>query len=327
MSVLTVRENQLVKRVGQRFERFLKGRFLAADSHKMNHKSLFIFPTKQGFVFFLIILVLWVLGTNYQNNLILALAFFMASLFVLAILSTYQSMNGLRFDWVSADEAFAGETFNIRVRIHSRTKHPASFFSIAWRGIGDSLSRHELNGCEEQEIHIPYFSAERGRYTLPMMKIESVFPFGIVRCWTWLHWRAHVVVYPAPVNGTLGISDVGEGGEADGFHPVKGGDDYSGLKAYVAGDPLRRIAWKSFARGRGLNVKEFGESLSAEKWIDFQAVNASNHEEKLSIMCFWVMHYVQQNEHFGVVLPRQKLNPNTGEAHRQKCLEALALCK
>jgi uncharacterized protein (DUF58 family) len=48
-------------------------------------------------------------------------------------------------------------------------------------------------------------------------------------------------------------------------------------------------------------------------------------EERLSILCRWVLDAHAGGEAFGLRLPGGEILPGLGTAHRHRCLEALAL--
>lgn len=318
--------NAFVSRRKNQFYAFVDKRIGRAKQFHLSQKNLFIFPTKRGFTFLLLVIALWVLGTNYQNNLILALAFFMVSLFVLAILITFQNLNRLDIHFVHAAETFVGDELYLKFSLENMSNSWREELCLFWQG--EAYTKDHYFSCaprSDLECSVPLSVHRRGKLCAPRMGLQSVFPFGIIRCWTWLNWDVDAVVYPQPKSGRLGVSAKTSDELGDGLHPVQGSDDFSGLKEYVAGDSLRRVSWKTYAKGRGLFIKSFDESLSAEKWLDFSSVRGTNIEEKLSILCFWVLHYHQENENFGLRLPNVIIEPSSGLAHRKTCLHALAL--
>ena len=92
----------------RRFWAWMDRRSRVSILHKLTHKNLYILPTKRGGFFFGITFVLWLIGTNYQNNLVLALAFLMFSIFVVSIIHTFDNLVHLTFRYKSVDDVFAG---------------------------------------------------------------------------------------------------------------------------------------------------------------------------------------------------------------------------
>jgi len=293
-------------------------------SHLLNNRNLFIFPSKKGLTFLMVAAVLWVLGTNYQNNLILALVFFMLAFFVCAILMTFANMSKLKVEYLGTAEAFAGDSFHCHFAASLQRGGYADAIEFCWQNMEENTIECAFESASlKSEFSVSYFHPVRGILRLPRLRIQSYFPFGLIRCWTWLNFDATVMVYPKPINGRLGAS-VAEGGDNEGVYPVQGSDDFYGLREYEAGDNLRHISWKNYARGRGLYVKQFSQSVSRENWLDFDTVAANGIEEKLSILCFWILQLYQREEPFGLKLPDSKLKPGQGFNHRSEALGRLA---
>jgi hypothetical protein len=58
---------------------WLKKRIPAGEEQALSHEKIFIFPSRFGFWFLILAALLFVLGTNYQNNLMRLLCTFLAS--------------------------------------------------------------------------------------------------------------------------------------------------------------------------------------------------------------------------------------------------------
>ena len=322
VSRIQIWDNFISKR-RESFFRWVDSRASSNNKHYLTRNNLFIFPSKQGFTFLLIAIVLWILGTNYQNNLILALVFFMVALLVVAIHATFLNMAKIELEFLECKEAFVGGTFQCRFVVKANKAKWADAIELYWQG--ESSAHVELSiepNLKSTEFNLACYAEKRGPMSLPRLCVQSVYPFGLVRCWTWLNLEVTNMVYPRPISGRLESNSV-EDNEGDGLHPVKGSEDFSGLRDYVPGDNLRNVAWKALARGQGLFVKEFQQSSSKENWLNFDDVAASDIEQKLSILCYWVLQHYQQNENFGLRLPGTKIEPNAGYEHRKTCLNAL----
>ncbi len=154
--------------------------------------------------------------------------------------------------------------------------------------------------------------------------IASRFPFGLFRAWTWVHMPLECVVYPRPADiappPPVSYTDTG-GAQQSG----KGDEDFAGLRDYRPGDSPRHIAWKAFARGQELLVRQFAGTRVVKHIFDLDDVPAAGLEEKLSIMCRWIVDAHTAGEAFGLRLPGVAEEPGIGRAHLQNCLTRLAL--
>jgi uncharacterized protein (DUF58 family) len=63
-----------------------------------------------------------------------------------------------------------------------------------------------------------------------------------------------------------------------------------------------------------------------ELWLDFAQVGIAEREARLSRLTAWVLQADKLGVDFGLRLPGQQIAPAAGEAHKRRCLEALALC-
>ncbi len=274
-------------------------------------------------MFLLFVLVLWLLGTNYQNNLILALTFLLISIFVVSILHTFSNLAGLDIELKGASNSFVGENVHFTIAVNNATTRASNGVSMCWQGSELSSSGFDCEAKSLQSVHVDMLAKRRGHISPKRLLLECEYPLGLLRCWTWLKFDAHALAYPTPVNIDLSSSSV-EDDDGDGEHPVKGGEDFSAFREYQPGDPIKHIAWKLYARERGLYTKEFSHNISREIWLDFFQVQSQDVELKLSALCYWALEFSQRDENFGLVLPGTKIAPNKGENHKARVLEVLA---
>lgn len=306
------------------FFKWLDKRAGVQNTYTLATGNLYIFPTLLGFAYLLMVVVLWLLGTNYQNNLILGLAYLLISIFVVAILHTYANMAGLHIQFKGVPHVFAGDVSHWMFSFKNEYAKTRENIFAKWQVAGKDEGAHfAVEARDELTVAVPISVSHRGVYTPGRLLLESRFPLGLLRCWTWLRWDAAIEVYPQPINQPLPRSfSVDE--SSDGDHPVSGGDDFNALNPYKPGDSLKLIAWKSYAKEKGLMTKEFSQNLSREIWMDFSQMANPDKEVRLSILCHWAIHFHQKNENYGVKLPGIKIEPACGENHRAQVLSALA---
>ncbi|MNJ77043.1 hypothetical protein D3C77_744550 [compost metagenome] len=71
-------------------------------------------------------------------------------------------------------------------------------------------------------------------------------------------------------------------------------------------------------------VKDFAALAGRDLWLDLEPLDGDL-EKRLGLLCHWVLQFSARGQPFGLRLGRQELAPDTGEAHREACLRALAL--
>lgn len=286
-------------------------------------RRIFILPTRAG-VLFAFVLVLMLTGAiNYTLSLGFILTFLLASLAISAILHTFRNLAGLRITAARTPSVFAGDVARFRVCLHNPTR--AARYSIALTRDKREVAVIDVP-AEASVIAAAAVPAPRRGVLRPgRLTLYTRFPVGLFRAWSYINLDTSCIVYPQPAPPGLPWPPVRSGG-TDGAGIAQGRDDFAGLRQYHPGDSPRHIAWKAAARGQGLLTKQFIGRASAELWLALDALPRNLPlEAKLSQLARWVLDAQAAGLAFGLELPGTLIPMDLGEAHRDRCLEALAL--
>jgi uncharacterized protein (DUF58 family) len=308
----------------------------------LDQRRVFIFPSQTGFFFALCLLVMLIAAINYQNNMSYALTFLLANLFVVAVLHSYANLAGLTITAVGADDAFARQRTAFRLRLLAGGKRGHFALRVGWpvpreqrrrrralRGLFGApemlaVEEVDLETGEQRELRLHLPVEGRGWFRPGRLRIESVYPLGLLRCWTWVDLDLRALVYPEPLASGEPGGDAGDGQE--GLQVSGGGDDeFAGIRDYRAGDNPRRVYWKGLARGQGLQSKEYTAAVSDTRWLDWEQFPNLAQERRLSALCYWVLDYHRRELEFGLRIPGFELAPAKGDRQRDRALRALAL--
>ncbi|MCJ8169228.1 DUF58 domain-containing protein [Atopomonas sediminilitoris] len=305
-----------------RWQRWLNRRIPPAREVRLDQRRIFIIPTRQGLGFLLLIALLLIGAINYQNNLAYFLAFWLLSLFLVAILNTYRSLSGLVLRHLPSVPVFVGEQACLPLElIAERRSYQA--LALGWPPAQLSGADVEQGGNTRVELFLP--AAKRGWLKPGRLRVESRFPLGLFVAWSWVDLDQQVLVYPAPMAGAIPLADHGAQDDDEGVRIIPAGvDDYQGLRTYQPGDNKRRLHWKAYSRGQGLLVKEFAGLAGRDVWLDFASASGGV-EQRLSRLTHAVLTLHQQGHAFGMRLPGVELAPSDSASHRDACLRALAL--
>ena len=107
---------------------------------------------------------------------------------------------------------------------------------------------------------------KRGIHRLPAFDVSTRFPFGAVKKTIRIHQGAEVLVRPAPVTPAAEAfqSAVTSGRLSALARPVPGaGEEFLGLREYIPGDPIRKVAWRASARHHRWVVREHTAPVAA----------------------------------------------------------------
>lgn len=289
---------------------------------RLHQGNIFILPTREGLYFTVVMLLMVLAGINYQNSLVFALAFMLVSLFMVSILHTFRNLSGLVLQGRTARPAFAGEDAEFNIVVSRQGKRTYEALVMGW----DADMMQEVDLIEDRELHVRLFvpARTRGRFNPGRVLVQTNYPVGLFRAWSWVDLNLSTVVYPRPVfAGEIPMAMTNSG---DGESITReGADDFHGLRDYRDGDPLGHVAWKSYARTEELQIKEYAAYIARRIWLDWNWLAGLDRENRLSRLCYWVLAASRGNDEYGLRLPGVEIAPARGAEHRQRLLEQLAL--
>lgn len=327
----------------------------------LTQRSIYIIPTRQGFML-AFVLVLMLLGNiNYNLSLGYVLTFLLAMMAVMSMLHAFRNLAHLEIAPGRADAVFCGETAHFLLYFRNRGKLPRYQLCLhggngsnkpatelrgeeirpwkmrvgkaagyiarfrQWRQRGDKRQFvcFDVPAGQDSAVAFPVKAASRGWLQAGRLTLYTEYPLGLFYAWSYLHFDTRCLVYPRPLNDAP--LPLGDSPGGTGKRSIAGDDDFAGLRTYVAGDALPRISWKAYARERGLQVKQFSTPVGEELWLDYSDAPDRTEEEKLSRMARWVLDAEAQGLRYGLRLPGGELPPNSGQAHRAECLRRIAL--
>ncbi|GAB7529170.1 DUF58 domain-containing protein [Pseudomonas sp. 3A(2025)] len=313
----------MIGRFKPHWQRWLVRRIPPAASIALDHRRIFILPTRSGAVFLLVLVLMLLVAINYQNSLAYGLTFLLGSVGLLGILHTYRNLSGMVISAGTTRAVFVGESVQLRLRLESiGAAHQA--IGVGWSA--QHMHQYDVAAAGNSEVELSRPAEVRGWLHAPRLRIESVFPLGILRAWTWLDLEQTVLIYPRPLPGNMPLlAGVQPHAEDDGQATRgQGVDDYQGLRHYQPGDNRRRVHWKAWSRGQGLLVKDFTDLSGHDLCLDFMVLDGDI-EERLSRLCYWVLELSQRQQAFAMRLPGFEVAMDSGDGHREVCLRALAL--
>jgi uncharacterized protein (DUF58 family) len=326
-AVTVIGNSQLAERFRQRFGRWLQRRIPPARSVTLDQRRIFIFPSRVGFFFFACLLVMLLAGINYQNNSAYGLTFLLATLFVVAILHSYANLSGLTVRALHAGEGFPGQQLGFELELLCTNRRGHHGLQLDWRHTGGAAKRPRplLSVAPRGRVQCTLYAPATGRgwFRPGRLRIDTVYPLGLLRCWTWIDLDQRALVYPAPLQSAATASG-GAGGDS-GSSAQAGEDEFAGLRPYRPGDRAPQIHWKSLARGQPLHSKTYADPALDPRWLDWDDYPGLGVERRLSSLCHECLRLYRSGQPFGLRLPGQSIALGAGEAQRDRVLRALAL--
>jgi uncharacterized protein (DUF58 family) len=306
---------------GKRFSRWLDRRIPPSPQITLTQRNVFIFPTRTGFVFGGLIVLLILGAINYQASLVYGVAFLLGSMFLVTILYTFRNLSGLQLELVGARPGFVDEDVEISIRVIRPGGRSREGIQLGWPdGI---IQWAELSDQETDTLKLYVQAPHRGFFDPGRLLVETYFPLGLLRAWTWVDLNVNVLIYPKPIFGDFPQSVSGRRDEGQLIDPL-GSDDFHDIKTYRAGDPVRHIIWRSYARSGELMVKRYASYVEPRLWLALDSVPGKL-EERVSRLTGLALKATRQEREFGLDLGGVKIRPGRGDAHLEQVLKELAL--
>ncbi len=287
----------------------------------LNQRRIYIIPSRQGFGF-AFVLVLMLLGDiNYNLSLGYVLTFLLATTGGMTMLHAFRNMALLEIHAGYVEPVFAGELAKFVFHFNNPGKLPRYQIHLQ-----DDAGNHIVFDLQEQhstpiELAIP--TVQRGWQDSGRLTLYTRFPLGLFHAWSYIHFEVRCLVYPKPAPPQPLPPASAEDGA--GKMMAAGDEDFAGLRNYVTGDAMPRIAWKALAREQGLQVKQFSTLQGQELWLDWSLLPDIAPERKLELLTRWILDAELQDIRYGLKLPDSEFQPAHGQSHRKECLRALAL--
>jgi len=287
-------------------------------------RRIFVLPTRAGMVFCLTLLAMLLASINYSLSLGFALTFLLAGMGLTSTFHAYRNLLGLEITPGHNQRTHLGEPVRYELRLSDHALRERIALDVR---VGDSVQRGMVASGSTKSLVIERPATHRGFNPIGRVRIETLYPLGLVRAWSVLTPDHAVLVYPAiatdappPPQG----ADEPAGARHD--QAREGSDDFMGLREHRDTDSPRQIAWKAVARGDTLISKSFSLNAGERLELDWQALPPGlGIEARLSRLTRWVVDAAASGAEYSLTLPGTHLGPGHDAAHRDRCLEALAL--
>jgi uncharacterized protein (DUF58 family) len=285
----------------------------------INRRRIYILPTRFGFMLGAILAAMLIAGLNYNSNLALAFAFLMSSMALVTMHHCNRNMLRLSVDATTEVDAFAGREAMLEFELRNGSSVDRRDIEVrCMSGAG----MNSVTAGESATIEVIAPVAQRGVTRISQFELRTRYPFGWFYSWTYVQGSITVYVAPAPLGSRVlpAGSAQGTGSHSD----ARGDEDFSGLRAYEPGVPLKHMAWKVLARGGEPVVRSYSSLAAQPEWLDWSMLVGLDTEARLSQLCLWVLESDAAQRPYGLRLPGKELAPSGGAAHRFACLRALA---
>lgn len=313
-----------------RLHQWWQGRLTAADAVLLTQRNVYILPTRAGLMLALTLGVLLIASINYQLNLGYLFTFLLAGCAAAGVWVGHGTLRGLGLKLLPPQPVFAGQPAFLDVRLSSARAAPRHAIGLAVMGAGREDARWawaDVPARGEAALQTSFCPARRGLHAAPLLVVQTLFPLGAFRIWTVWKPAAQVLAWPAPeVNAPPLPAGEARAGAGQAASRERAPGEFDGVRLWQRGDTLRQVVWKKFAKSGELVSRDAQHLQRQQLWLDFARTGAPDAESRLSRLAAWVLAADARQLEYGLRLPGLEIEPDSGAAHKLRCLRALALC-
>ncbi|HEY5798667.1 MAG TPA: DUF58 domain-containing protein, partial [Burkholderiaceae bacterium] len=216
----------------------------------LKQRRVFIVPTRPGLGLAAVLVVLFIGAVNYNLNLGYALTFIVGGCALVDMHLTFRNLAHLYLSAARTAPVFAGEEAQFQFNL--RNAKTLARYALH---IGFYDARGKI-AYPEQAVDVPAQAIEtvtlflpcprRGWMRSPRVRLQTRFPLGLLRAWSYWFPDCSALVYPRPEDNAppLPLAHDGASTRVSGA----GQDDFGGIRHYQPGDAMRHLAWRQIAR-------------------------------------------------------------------------------
>ncbi|WP_372768440.1 DUF58 domain-containing protein [Pseudoalteromonas sp.] len=302
------------------FNGLLKKRKHSAKTITLSHKNIYILPSKFGLAYLFVNLLVYVLGINYQNNLVIMFSYLMLSFLLVNFIVAFINLYNLN---ITLSHTSAGyQNTGYHAQFHLNNRDGTTSLEIE----GENIQSKFIDAIDNQlfKLNIQINVSKRGVHILPRIKLLSRYPFGLVTTWSYFVSEVQTYIYPTPLSYSIHqVTKAELEFENDSRKTTAASENYQGVRPYIEGDKVNRISWKHYAKHQVLATKDFSAGSSNEYEFNLNTV-PGNLEQKLQHLSYLITHAEQESLRYSLVLPNSKVDLNSGKNHMTECLERLS---
>ncbi|TCB42295.1 DUF58 domain-containing protein [Acinetobacter terrestris] len=287
--------------MGKPWQKWLAKRFQFEKVKQLSQKDILIFIYQQGYLYLVLILVTFIAGINYANNLILGFCFLISAILCISFYVTFKQLHELSIEISVNKIGQVGN--NLDLQLHFQQPYKQSRY--LWIKTDQHLEKVSIAELK-QKMTLSFFTDKRGKFHYPTVQIYAVYPFGLVRAWSYFYLTEYSWVAPKAA-----FYNAENKQHQHSFEPDM--DEFRELRNFNLGDSLHAVSWKQAARGQGLYIKVFEQHNDQPSMeIHYANMPSTEHEEKLSLMMGLIEQCEQLQYSYAVFLPQAELAVGAG---------------
>ena len=284
--------------------------------NKLSKKNLYIFPSSNGFKLGAFIFFSFAASIFYQNNVGLLISIIFFFIYFLSIIISYQNINNIKIDPLTT---LVPQNKNVYLDylIHSLNNKERLNLNIS----NNENNIKNVDLLDQKKITFKNFFLKRGVYEIPILKLESFFPFGIIKTYGLVKFEKKLHIYPEPIRPSEDLIKnlliINKLDESD--------YEFDRIEEAKQGESLSRVSWRHYSIKNKLFTKKFTNSKNnKEILIDIDLLNKKNLEKALSNAVYLIEHYYNKKINFALKYKQFTSTYSNSLTHKNNLLKFTA---
>jgi len=259
-----------------------------------------------GKLYLLINVGLGLAAINTGNNLLYLVFGAMLGFIILSGILSNITLSSLSVSAFAAQDIYGKETAWLRLHFENHNRWLPSYAITCFPDAAQTVFGTFTAVFEERIAPKAYsdqsFSViftKRGWASLPPFRMETLYPFGLLKKYMRVTPRLNVLVYPQLIDVSWVFSDQNLAmGDTLSMTQILASTNPYGIREFRQGDSMRHVHWKSSAKRGHLHIKEFeGEQMPfvyIQLLLDSHVSDPSHTERAISLCASLIKHFVDQ---------------------------------
>ena len=300
----------------EKWNKFIKKKLEKnSEFHKnlLTKKNLYIFPNLNGFKLAVFIFFAFASSIFYQNNVGLLISIILFIIYFISIIISYQNLVSIRIDPINY---LVPNNKNVYLSFFIQSLNKKDRLNLNFFLDKEKLQNFDL--ISGKEINIKYFFKKRGVQDMPRIKLESVFPFGIIKAFGTVKLKQKLFIYPEPIKPpSFLISSLEK-------QNLKNDIDYEfeTIEEQKESENLSRISWRHYSTMKKLFIKKFLRIDNNDQiLIDIEKLESSNFELSLSYASYLIEYFYNEKKKFALKYKNFTSNYSKSLKHKNELLK------
>lgn len=172
-----------MKRIQRRWQAWFRTRHPPLMQIRIKKNHIYVLPSAFGWLFALALLGLFIGAINYQVSAVFLFCFLLGSCALLSAWSGHQNLLDLKLSCLTIEDCPVGGEVVVTLKIRAENSKRFALQAHV-KELSDVQSLASFH--DETSIKLTLPVQKRGSFQLPLIKLQTQYPFGLFSIWAWL---------------------------------------------------------------------------------------------------------------------------------------------